>query len=413
MESSPGQQDPSERPLHLHHSQDNLEGHLICDSSPNTSHLVHMFYSSVSSARLRLAIGLAICLLALVSCSTPEGTSDRDQKPEVQPEITDLAEPNKSPKQWALAVHGGAGTISDDGTDRQPYFDSLEAALREGGRRLQGGEAALDVIEAVVTLLEDDPLFNAGRGAVFNNRGVHELDAAIMDGRSLACGAVAGMRNIRNPIQLARSVMQESPHVFLAGDGADDFARSVSARRATQSYFNTEARYRQWQEVRSEEREARRVGRTAQQSGFGTVGAVVLDRYGNLAAGTSTGGLTNKRHGRIGDVPVIGAGTYANNETAAISCTGKGEEFIRHTIAYDVTARMKYGGESLNQAAESVIKTTLQADQGGLIAIDANGEIVMPFNTEGMYRGSIDSDGLLVTGIWEELKTQTNVSLRQ
>ncbi len=308
-------------------------------------------------------------------------------------------------REWALAIHGGAGAIPrDDGKSRDPYFESLRTALSSGRHRLEQGDSALDVVESVVTQLEDDPLFNAGRGAVFTSRGTHELDAAIMDGRSLSCGAVAGLINVRNPIALARAVMQKSPHVLLAGAGAEEFGREMGVRRAAQSYFTTAERFEQWQEER---RKTTRTGGPPDSLGHGTVGAVALDQYGNLAAGTSTGGITNKTFGRLGDVPIIGAGTYADNQTAAISCTGKGEEFIRHSVAFDVSARMKYLSESLEEAARHVIDHTLRPGDGGLIAVDSLGRITFAFNTDGMYRASADSEGLFAVGIWQEMRSES------
>ncbi|MEM1247394.1 MAG: isoaspartyl peptidase/L-asparaginase [Acidobacteriota bacterium] len=337
-----------------------------------------------------------LLVLATASCGSsepePENTGD---------EATSEALPEPPPRErlaWALALHGGAGVIERDEADAETYYGALETALVEGRRILEEGGAALAAVEAVVRLLEDDAKFNAGRGAVFTSKGTHELDAAIMDGRTLAAGAVTGVRNVRNPITLARRVMERSPHVLLAGEGADEYSKEVDVRRAPQDYFTTQRRYRQWQEAWRAERRGQ-----STSSGFGTVGAVALDRYGNLAAATSTGGMTNKRFGRVGDVPIVGAGTYANNETAAISATGRGEEFIRHVVAHDISSRMAYGSQDLQQAATAVIDGVLQAGDGGVVAVDAYGAIAMPFNSKGMFRGAADSDGRFEVGIWEEL----------
>lgn len=374
-------------------------------TEPIRSEATHLSSPGVTAIALA-RVSVALLLSTGLGCQPPRSSVTNPKSTEQSLPTALTEETNEQPtqpKEWALAIHGGAGTISREEGDREPYFKALEEALRSGRQRLAQGEAALDVVEALVTQLEDDPLFNAGRGAVFTNRGTHELDAAIMEGRSLACGAVAGVRNVRNPIQLARQVLEKSPHVLLAGPGADDFSRQVGSSRVQQKYFSTPRRLRQLKAARREERNADRVDRST-VGGFGTVGAVALDRYGNLAAATSTGGLTNKRFGRVGDVPVIGAGTYADNQTAAISCTGKGEEFIRHSVAFDVTARMKYKGETLSAAADALIHGTLEEGLGGLIAVDAQGNIAMPFSTEGMFRGAADSEGKMIVGIWKETR---------
>ena len=323
----------------------------------------------------------------LLGCSAPDRPAGGDFS-EV-PGATSEAEP--LPLEWAIALHGGAGTIDPERTSVADYEAALEAALAEGERMLRDGGAALEVVQAVVVRLEDDPLFNAGRGAVLNSDGLHELDAALMDGRTLAAGAVAGVRNVRNPILLARRVLESSQHVLLTGAGADAFAREQGIPRAPQDYFTTERRLQQW-------RDARRSGSTP--AGMATVGAVALDRYGNLAAATSTGGLVNKRWGRVGDVPLIGAGTYADNRTVAVSCTGKGEEFIRRAIAHDLSARIGHGGQSLAEAATDLIDEVLAPGDGGLIAVDRLGQIAMPFNTQGMFRAAADSAGRHEVGIW-------------
>ncbi|MBC7554309.1 MAG: isoaspartyl peptidase/L-asparaginase, partial [Taibaiella sp.] len=254
-----------------------------------------------------------------------------------------------------------------------------------------GGGSALDAVEAAVTRLEDFPLFNAGRGAVFSNAGRHEMDAAIMNGKNLEAGAVCGIEGVRNPVAVARAVMEHSGHVMLAGQGAADFARSRNMAFETDEYFYTEQRYQQWRQAVKDD--VVQLDHTDKK--FGTVGAVAQDREGNLAASTSTGGLTNKRFGRVGDSPVIGAGTYANNRTCAISCTGVGELFLRSVVAYDISCLMDYKGMSLKDACHLVVQEKLVAigGEGGLIAIDSLGNIEMPFNSEGMYRACRDSDG--------------------
>jgi len=310
------------------------------------------------------------------------------------------SEPQTAAPEWAIAIHGGAGVISKDLPDsvRLDYEASLSAALDAGKTMLADGQASLDVVEAVVRILEEDPRFNAGRGAVYTADGVHELDAAIMDGRDLSCGAVAGVTTVRNPITLARKVMTDTPHVFLIGAGAEAFADQAGVERVPNSFFDTEHRREALQ--RAKEQEA--AGHQASlNSRYGTVGAVALDKAGNLAAATSTGGMTNKRFGRVGDVPVIGAGTYANNATAAISATGTGEEFIRHAVAHQISAQMEFGGKTLAQAAEFVVFHKLKPGDGGIISVSKTGEIAMIFNSEGMFRGAADSKGRFDVAIWE------------
>lgn len=298
--------------------------------------------------------------------------------------------------RFAIAIHGGAGVIDKGGpeAERDSYTLSLERALRHGRDRLAAGDSALDVVESVVRMLEDDPNFNAGKGAVFTEDGRHELDASIMDGKNLACGAVAAVRTVKNPISLARAVMERTKHVMLASDGAEQFATIAGVERVDPSYFDTDKRKKaleKFLENRKREQERSR----------GTVGCVALDTSGNLAAATSTGGMTGKRFGRIGDSPVIGAGTYADNKTCAVSCTGTGEEFIRHVVAYQVSALMRYAGMSVDKAARTVIFERLQPDDGGLIAVSRTGEISMPYSSSGMFRGAADSTGRFGVAIWE------------
>jgi len=299
-----------------------------------------------------------------------------------------------APSKWSLAIHGGAGTIPKTMPEgvRREYLQSLDRALTVGKDILAKGGASLDAVQAVVRLLEDDPLFNAGKGAVYTHEGTHELDAAIMDGRTLACGSVAALKTVKNPISLARLVMEKSPHVFLVGDGAEAFATAMKVERVDNKHFDTPKRRAEWEEELKKEGE---------RKDRDTVGAVALDRQGNLAAATSTGGLTNKRFGRLGDVPVIGAGTYANNRTCAVSATGLGEEFIKHTVAHDISALMEYGGLTLQQAADKVIHEKLKPGDGGVIGVAHDGSIALVFNSEGMYRGAADSAGRFEVRIWE------------
>jgi len=298
---------------------------------------------------------------------------------------------------WAIALHAGAGVIPKEvGQDKkESYLASLDEALRLGRDLLAQGTAGLDVVEQVVRLLEDTPHFNAGKGAVFTHDGRHELDAAVMDGRTLGCGSVAGVTTVKNPITLARHVMEDSPHVFLAGAGAEEFADRMGVERVGHDYFFTRHRFEELQDALAKEK----AGVGTEQ--YGTVGCAVLDRAGNLAAGTSTGGLTAKRFGRVSDTAVIGAGTWADNKTAAVSCTGHGEQFIRHAVAHDVCALIEYRRLSVREAAGIVIHEKLDPGDGGLIAVARDGSIALVFNSEGMYRGAADSAGRFEVGIWE------------
>ena len=292
-----------------------------------------------------------------------------------------------------LAIHGGAGSLPRAEMTvelERRYRAGLERALKAGFAVLQEGGTSLDAVTRAVTLLEDEPLFNAGHGAVFTLGGANELDAAIMDGGNLQAGAVCGVTRIKNPIELARAVMEHSPYVLLSGAGAEEFAATRGFEFVPQSYFYTEARWQQLQRIRSGD-----VSLSALTiSHIGTVGAVALDRQGGLAAATSTGGMTGKTFGRIGDSPLIGAGTYADNRSCAVSATGHGESFIRAAVAHDIGARMRYGGRSLMQAVTEVVMTELPplGGEGGVIAIDHRGQIAMEFNSEGMFRASLSSD---------------------
>jgi beta-aspartyl-peptidase (threonine type) len=297
-----------------------------------------------------------------------------------------------------LVIHGGAGTILKENMTPEKesmYRNKLTEALKSGMAVLQRGGSSLDAVEAAIRVMEDSPLFNAGKGAVFTNQGHNEMDASIMDGNTLNAGAVASVINIKNPISAARKVMTESKHVMLVGEGAGQFAAENGLELADSAYFFTQERWDRLQKAK--EREANQSGaRSERRTGekFGTVGAVALDRNGNLAAGTSTGGLTNKRFGRVGDSPIIGAGTYANNKTCGVSGTGVGEYFMRGLVAYDVSAHMEYVGFDLAAASDKVIKKlTSMGGTGGFIALDKDGNVAMPFNTPGMYRGYIRGDG--------------------
>ena len=294
----------------------------------------------------------------------------------------------------SIAIHGGAGTILRSTMTPElqlQYETGLQNALNAGYNILAGGGSSLDAVEAAVASMEDFPLFNAGRGAVFNNIGGHEMDAAIMNGKGLEAGAVCGVSHVKNPVALARAIMDHSEHVILCGQGAEQFAKLQGLAFESDAYFYTEQRYRQWQEALKEDR----VQLDHSDKKFGTVGAVALDKDGNLAAATSTGGMTNKKYGRMGDSPIPGAGTYANNNTCAISCTGHGELFIRSVVAYDISCLIEYKGLSLKEACDIVVydKLVKIGGEGGLIAIDKHGNIEMPFNSEGMYRACRNSAG--------------------
>lgn len=298
---------------------------------------------------------------------------------------------------FSIAIHGGAGTLVKGMMTPDlevQYRNALELALNDGIRILKKGGSALDAVEASVVLLEDSHLFNAGKGSVFTAEGKHEMDASIMDGSNLKAGAVSLVNSVKNPVKLAREVMENSDHVFLAAKGAMEFAKLRGLEMKDDAYFFDEFRYQQWQEIKDTDK-FQLDHSVKKDSKFGTVGAVACDRNGNLAAATSTGGMTNKRFGRIGDSPIIGSGTYANNATCAVSCTGSGEYFIRGVAAYDVSCIMEFKGYSLQRATDEVIHSRIKKlnGDGGLIACDRFGNVSMPFNTEGMYRASRDGHG--------------------
>lgn len=342
-------------------------------------------YEGTASAFSILFIGLL--LVSSVACAeAPEGAKDEAG-----------GEENRA--TWSLAIHGGAGNISREMPEerRKARVEGLETALDAGREILAGGGTALDAVEAVVRSLESDPEFNAGKGAVFTHEGTHELDAAIMDGRDRSCGAVTGLTTVKHPIELARAVMTETPHVFMMGDGAETLADRLDLERVENSWFDTERRRKSLERALEREKET-----GSWHERFGTVGAAARDTHGDLAAATSTGGLTNKRFGRIGDVPVIGAGTYADNASCALSGTGNGEAFIRDTATRSIAALVEYGDLDCQSAARQVIHERLEPGDGGVIGVGRDGEIVWELSTTGMYRGAADSEGRFEIRIWED-----------
>ena len=331
-------------------------------------------------------------------------------------EVKQLQSPQNP--RLGFMIHGGAGVIrrGDLSAEKEKqYRDKLEEALFAGYKALQAGKTSLDAVEIAIKILEDSPLFNAGKGAVFTADGKNELDAAIMDGSNLKAGAVAGLHHVKNPISLARGVMEKSPHVMMIGDGAETFAKQIGIELVPAKYFWTQERWDQLQQIIKREKEKEKQKKqnpTSQNNKFevekaekyGTVGAVALDSTGNLAAGTSTGGMTYKKFGRVGDVPIIGAGTFANNATCAVSATGWGEFFIRLGVARDISAMMEYRAMPIQASADQVIKTKLQnmGGDGGIIAMDKFGNMAISFNSEGMYRGYINSEGKAVIEIYKD-----------
>jgi beta-aspartyl-peptidase (threonine type) len=332
----------------------------------------------------------------------------------IQCKTTQNLETKNTKQEIAIVIHGGAGTILKKNMSpelEEEYKAVLEKAVKEGYTILKNGGTSIDAVEKTINILEDSPLFNAGKGAVFTNEGKNELDASIMDGKTLKAGAVAGVTTVKNPIDLARAVMEKSEHVMLAREGAEYFASKNGIEIVDPSYFYVEKRYNSL--LKAKEKEAIELDHDSKASfydpdikdaKFGTVGCVALDKDGNITAGTSTGGMTNKKWGRIGDSPVIGAGTYANNKTCGVSATGWGEFFIRNVVAYDISAMMEYKNISLEEASKEVIqnKLTKLGGTGGIIALDAKGNIVMEFNTAGMYRASIDKDEKLTIAIYNK-----------
>ncbi|MFL6537339.1 MAG: isoaspartyl peptidase/L-asparaginase family protein [Chthoniobacterales bacterium] len=316
-------------------------------------------------------------------------------------ESTPSGSPNERPK-FMFVMHGGAGAIAQENMPpelEKEYRAKMTEALEAGYRILNANGAGLDAIEAAIRILEDSPLFNAGKGAVFTHDGTNELDSSVMNGRTRAAGAVAGVKHIKNPISLARMVMEKSKHVLLVGDGAEAFAKEQGVELVPASYFRTD---RRWQELQNEKQKAE-TKPPGEDGKRGTVGAVALDMAGNLAAGTSTGGTTNKRFGRVGDSPIIGAGTYADNDSCAVSGTGDGEFFIRANVAHEIASLMKYKRLPVQTAADTALDEAKKlGGTGGLIALDRDGNFAMPFNTSGMYRGHIGPDGKAVVEIYHE-----------
>jgi len=305
-----------------------------------------------------------------------------------------------------LVIHGGAGTITRKSMTaemEQQYRAGMEQALRTGHAVLAKGGSSVDAVEATIRVLEDNPLFNAGKGAVFTHEGRNELDAAIMDGKTKAAGSVAGVTIIKNPITAARAVMEKSEHVMMVGRGAELFATKMGLEIVDPSYFWTERRWKSLQQELLKEQPQSHYS-VPEDRKMGTVGAVALDKSGNLAAGTSTGGMTNKKFGRVGDAPIIGAGTYAENESCAVSATGHGEFFIRWTVAHDIAALVKYRGMSVKEAGDEVIHKKLEPvkGEGGVIILDTKGNFATPFNSEGMYRGWIGGDGVPHVEIYKD-----------
>lgn len=338
----------------------------------------------------KIAFSVAITALFIISCKNKMQDVESQQLTANRPE-------------YALAIHGGAGALrraSMSPEKEAEYRAALDSALNIGENILRNGGSALDAVEQTIVFLENNPLFNAGRGAVFTHDGKNELDASIMDGATQNAGAIGGVTTVKNPIRLARAVMEQSPHVFLSGRGAEQFAAERNLELVDPAWFYTEERWDVLQKLLREEKEKtgkqghlklsqHRPSEPTADEKFGTVGCVALDKNGHLAAGTSTGGMTNKRWNRIGDAPVIGAGTYASDDACAVSCTGHGEFFIRYAVAHDVWALMAYKGLALAEAADFVVNKKLveKGGEGGLIAVDKDGNIAMPFNSEGMYRG--------------------------
>ena len=349
---------------------------------------------------------LFIALFLVFGCKKEEKNIDEASKSTVQT--------RKKADNYGIVIHGGAGTIlKKNMTDslETAYKEKLKEAISLGHSILKNGGTAMEAVTKTINIMEDSPLFNAGKGAVFTHEGTNELDASVMDGATLNAGAVAGVTQIKNPIDLAMAVMNDSPHVMLSGKGAETFAKERGFELVDPSYFYTENRYQSLERVKA--KEAAKESKVTisnfddayiKNSKFGTVGCAALDKNGNLAAGTSTGGMTNKRWNRIGDAPIIGAGTYANNATCAVSSTGWGEFFIRAMVAHDISALMEYKGLTLQAAASEVIQKKVPAlgGDGGIVAIDKDGNVAMEFNTAGMYRAHMNADGELIIRIYKE-----------
>jgi len=349
---------------------------------------------------------LLFSLICFISCNDANQRKQDSAKPESEKNIE-----NDSIQNFGIVIHGGAGTILKENMSdslEQAYEQKLEEAIRTGHEILANGGTAMEAVQRTINVMEDSPLFNSAKGAVFTNEGKNELDASIMDGKTLNAGAIAGVTNVKNPINLAYEVMTNSEHVLLSGKGAEQFAKEQGLEIVDPEYFYTENRFKAMERARKRDQEES--NKTAfydpfiKDEKFGTVGCAALDKNGNLAAGTSTGGMSNKKYNRIGDAPIIGAGTYANNKTAAISSTGWGEYFIRGVVAYDISAMMEYKGVSLKEATHEVIQNKLPelGGNGGIISIDNDGNVSMEFNTAGMYRASMNTNGDLEIGIYGE-----------
>lgn len=366
--------------------------------------LPEIYLTFASNFKFMKKLLLLFSLIAFVACNdagnTPQ-TSTENNPPEIEKDTV----PN-----FGIVIHGGAGTILKENMNdslEQAYKAKLEEAIRTGYDILANGGTSLEAVQRTINVMENSPLFNSAKGAVFTNEGKNELDASIMDGKTLNAGAVAGVTNVKNPINLAYEVMINSEHVLLSGRGAEQFAKEQGLEIVDPSYFYTERRYKAMEKARERE-EKEKNNKTAfydpfiKDEKFGTVGCAALDKNGNLAAGTSTGGMSNKKYNRIGDSPIIGAGTYANNKTCAVSSTGWGEFFIRGVVAYDISAMMEYKGISLQEAAHEVIQNKVPAmgGDGGIIAIDHQGNVAMEFDTAGMYRATMNKNGELKIGIY-------------
>lgn len=357
---------------------------------------------------MKNSIRFLLVFLMLLNCGELDPKPNDNSK-----NTTKEAQKKEQVNEFAIVIHGGAGTILKENLSDEKeaeYRATLEEAIRVGHTILKNGGTSLDAVEKTITILEDSPLFNAGKGAVFTNAETNELDASIMNGKDLNAGASAGTKTVKNPITLARKIMENSPHVMMAGDGAESYAKEQGLELVPPEYFYVESRMQSLKRVKEKEVQTETNNQTTfydtdiKNSKFGTVGCVALDKNGNLAAGTSTGGMTNKRYGRVGDVPIIGAGNYANNATCAVSGTGWGEFFIRATVAHDISALIEYKGLSLKEAAHEVIQKKVPAlgGNGGIIAVDKYGNMEMNFNTAGMYRASMNDKGVLVIGIFKE-----------
>lgn len=355
--------------------------------------------------KLRYYLFLLLFPALLISCQESANKSDENKENNIQENTSSSEQP------YAIVIHGGAGAMQKgmmSDSLENAYKATLEQAVKAGHEILSQGGNAIDAVTKTINILEDSPLFNAGKGAVLTHDGTAELDASIMVGKDRDAGAVSGVTRVKNPILLAKAIMEDSPHVMLSGKGAEEFAKENNIELVDPSYFLTERRKEALNKVLKNEvtpnNSSASLDMDLSDYKFGTVGCVALDKHGNIVAGTSTGGMTNKRWGRIGDAPIIGAGTYADNKTAGISATGWGEFFIRGVVAHDIAARMKYGKESLADAAHQVIQKEIpeMGGDGGIIAIDKDANITMEFNTYGMFRASVDKNGETHVAIYEE-----------